>query len=461
MCLVRSHHGRKADLDGTGVGPSCSIAGLGFWLLAIRSPVSRTLPRMIRLCLGLIPLALLISLVVCAGLVRAGHRLKTFDSPGVPGQNKVQRRVPNTGGIGIVLAFILPMVFFIWVVKPVGEQTLRGDNEWREQEFSLIPEDLKDHAAGLAQQAPLAYLFIGCVALLHLMGVIDDRRPLGAWPKLIVMLIPCVGVPLITTLSPTLSDTRLLTALDGHVGGAWLSIIITAVWFLVVTNAMNFMDNMDGLSAGVGCIAASCLLAAAMHSQQWFVGATLALLVGALLGFLAFNAPRKNGAKLFMGDGGSLVVGFSLAFLTIRGTYVPIEAPAPGASFWWAPLAPLLVLAIPLYDAFSVVVLRLRQGRSPLVGDLQHFSHRLVDLGLSRARAVYVIWGFALVTGLGAVAMMATLSPWAALAAFGSTIVLLSVLALLEFSARDSLEARGIAKTGRESLPPAAKGDRP
>lgn len=415
---------------------------------------------MVNLCLGLVPLALLISLVVSSVLVRVGNRLQTFDSAGVPGQVKVRRRVPNTGGIAIVIAFVLPMLALISFVKPVGEQTLRGDNEWRE--FSLVPEDLRDHAAGLAQQAPLAYLFIASVVLLHVMGVIDDRRPLGAWPKLIVMLIPCIGVPLITTLSPALSDTRLLTALDAHVGGAWLSILITAAWLLVITNAMNFMDNMDGLSAGVGCIAASCLLAAAMHNEQWFVGATLALLVGALLGFLAFNAPRKNGAKLFMGDGGSLVLGFSLAFLTTRGTYLP--AAGIGGSYWWAPLAPLLVLAIPLYDAFSVMVLRVRQGRSPLVGDLQHFSHRLVDLGLSRARAVYVIWGFAIVTGLSGVAVMATLSPWAAAAAWGSTLALLAVLAMLEFSARGALDARGIAKTGREPavLPtPPREGDRP
>jgi UDP-GlcNAc:undecaprenyl-phosphate GlcNAc-1-phosphate transferase len=427
---------------------------------------------MVNLCLGLIPLALLISLVVAAVLVRVGHRLQTFDSAGVPGQVKVRRRVPNTGGIAIVIAFILPMLVLISFVKPVGESSLRGDEEWRE--FSLVPEDLRDHAAGLAEQAPLAYLFIASVLLLHVMGVIDDRRPLGAWPKLIVMLIPCIGVPLITTLSPTLSDTRLLTAIDAHVGGAWLSILITAAWLLVITNAMNFMDNMDGLSAGVGCIAASCLLAAAIHNEQWFVGATLALLVGALIGFLVFNAPRKNGAKLFMGDGGSLVLGFSLAFLTTRGTYVPTGAimTAPGSNLWWAPLAPLLVLAIPLYDAFSVMVLRVRQGRSPLVGDLQHFSHRLVDLGLTRARAVYVIWGFALVTGLSGVAVMATLSPWAAAAAWGSTLALLAVLAMLEFSARGALDARGIAKTGRETPTPtpashathptpAREGDRP
>lgn len=432
---------------------------------------------MVNLCLGLVPLALLISLVVAAVLVRVGHRLQTFDSAGVPGQNKVQRRVPNTGGIAIVAAFILPMLALISFVKPVGESSLRGDEEWRE--FSLVPEDLRDHAAGLAEQASLAYLFIASVLLLHVMGVIDDRRPLGAWPKLIVMLIPCIGVPLLTTLSPTLSDTRLLTALDTHVGGpwggAWLSILITAMWLLVITNAMNFMDNMDGLSAGVGCIAASCLLAAAIHNEQWFVAATLALLVGALIGFLAFNAPRRNGAKLFMGDGGSLVLGFSLAFLTTRGTYVPTGAimTAPGSNLWWAPLAPLLVLAIPLYDAFSVMVLRVRQGRSPLVGDLQHFSHRLVDLGLTRARAVYVIWGFALVTGLSGVAVMATLSPWAAAAAWGSTIALLAVLAMLEFSARGALDARGIAKTGRETPTPtptpatlptpprAVEGDRP
>src|SRR5256885_1450594 len=128
---------------------------------------------------------------------------------------------------------------------------------------------------------------------------------------------------------PASAIARLLTLLDSHVGGPWLSITITALWFLVVTNAMNFMDNMDGLAAGVATVAASLFLAGTLLAPhpQWFVAACLALLIGACLGFLFFNWPRKGGATIFMGDSGSLLLGFLLAFLTIRTTYVPESAP--------------------------------------------------------------------------------------------------------------------------------------
>ena len=132
-----------------------------------------------------------------------------------------------------------------------------------------------------------------------------------------------------------------------------------------------------------------------------------------------------------MGDGGSLVVGFLIAFLSVRLTYVHPGSPARMHAL--LPLIPLLILAVPLYDFCSVTILRLRQGRSPFVGDLQHFSHRLVRHGLSRRAAVVVIYGAAAVTGIGAIAMP-KLEPWqAALVALQALLVLL-VIALYEWS---------------------------
>jgi UDP-GlcNAc:undecaprenyl-phosphate GlcNAc-1-phosphate transferase len=414
---------------------------------------------MVLLCLSLIPLAALIALVATRCLIALGHRLGTLDSAGVPGQVKVRRRIPNTGGVAIVLALVVPLIVLVSVLARSGESMKHSGGSFAsDTEWLLIPADAMPHVVGVSDRAGLAWMFVGSIILLHALGLLDDRRPLGPFLKLGVMAIPSLGIPLLTTLSPALDDTRLLTALDPHVGGPWLSILVTALWFLVVINAMNFMDNMDGLSAGVGLIAAACLLAATLHTEQWFVAATLALVVGALLGFLAYNAPKpwrnpdgtRASARIFMGDGGSLVVGFVLAFLALRTTYFAPEMPplsslSPPARPWvpvWAPLTPLLVLAIPLYDFASVVVLRLRQGRSPFVGDLQHFSHRLVDLGLSRPRAVLVIWGFAAVTGVGGVAVVATASAWAAASAWVSTLTLLGVLALLEFSAREASRQR-------------------
>ena len=154
------------------------------------------------------------------------------------------------------------------------------------------------------------------------------------------------------------------------------------LWIVGLVNSFNMLDNMDGLSAGVAAIAAA-MLAAVMflsprpdnHQPQLFVGGFLLVVVGSLVGFLWHNRPP---ARLFMGDAGSYLVGYLLAMATLTGTFAGGGVPRHAA------LAPLCVLAVPIYDTASVVLIRLRQGRSPFVGDKSHFSHRLVALGMTR-----------------------------------------------------------------------------
>lgn len=271
----------------------------------------------------------------------------------------------------------------------------------------------------------MAVLLIGCLLVLHLIGLIDDRRALGPGVKMVFMIGAAVAIT-------AGSGSRLLTLLDAHVGGPWLSYVVTVLWIVVITNAMNFLDNMDGLSGGVGAIAAACFLAATLaHPQpQWFIAACLALLIGGLGGFLVFNAPP---AKIFMGDGGSLVVGFLLAFLTVRTTYYDGSESGPTAGAWYGVFMPVVVLAVPLYDFVSVTALRLSQGKSPFVGDLQHVSHRMVNRGLSRPAAVLVIVGLTAVTGMGGIAL-ASLRPWQAALVGVQTVMALVVLAAFEVS---------------------------
>ncbi|HRQ72874.1 MAG TPA: MraY family glycosyltransferase [Phycisphaerales bacterium] len=371
---------------------------------------------MIWLCLALIPAALAVSFPLTAILARLGHRLGAFDSPGVEGQVKEPPRpVPNTGGIAIFAGIALPMLAGLALLVPLARTS---DLEWQE-EPGLIPVALWEHLPGIAQQAPLALGLLGALAALHLLGVIDDRRPLGPWIKLAVMLGAAGAIA-------SLTDTRLLTVLDAHVGGPWLSIAATVLWIAIVTNAMNFIDNMDGLCAGVASVAGTCFLAASLLTGQWFVAATLALLVGSCLGFLAYNRPP---ARIFMGDGGSLVIGFLLGFLTVRTTYYDPDA----AGGWYAVFMPLVVLAVPLYDFASVTIVRLRHGRSPFVGDLNHFSHRLVRRGLGKPAAVAVICGLTGVTGLSGV-MLASLAPWQAFLIGVQCAVILLVVAAFEFA---------------------------
>jgi UDP-GlcNAc:undecaprenyl-phosphate GlcNAc-1-phosphate transferase len=138
-----------------------------------------------------------------------------------------------------------------------------------------------------------------------------------------------------------------------------------------------------------------------------------------------------------MGDGGSLAVGFLLAFLTIRTTFYRPQDVMPGSSDasvlspWYAVLMPLCVLAVPLYDLASVILIRGSQGRSPLVGDRQHFSHRLVAAGLSVRRTVAVICGCTAITGIGGI-MLSVATGWQAILIGVQVLLVLIVIALYE-----------------------------
>lgn len=383
---------------------------------------------MIPLCLALIVVSFLISVVLTRVLISVGQRAGAVDTPGVDGHVKPEMRpIPNIGGVAIFIAVTLPMLVglaTLWIAATSG-----GDSSW-------IPAAVRDHLPGVAERGPMALTLLGCLLALHVVGLIDDRRPLGVLPKLAIMLGTAIAIVWI-------SDSRLLSMLDPHVGGAWLSMTLTIVWIVLVTNAMNFIDNMDGLSGGVCAVASALFLSATLVQGQWFVAAMLALLLGAVLGFLVFNVAP---ARIFMGDGGSLVIGFLLAFLTVRTTYyaapgtVEAQTLLRAPSVWYAVFMPLVVLAIPLYDFVTVTTIRLVQGKSPFVGDMQHFSHRLVKHGLSKRAAVAVIWGLTLVTGIGGVSL-ASLEAWQAVLVGIQTVTILGVLAVLEYAAhpeRDS-----------------------
>jgi UDP-GlcNAc:undecaprenyl-phosphate GlcNAc-1-phosphate transferase len=286
------------------------------------------------------------------------------------------------------------------------------------------------------------------------MGLFDDRRPLGPWSKLVVQV--GVGVALATSGGSRVFDFAVPTPLAPD--QAWmaylplLSVVVTVLWIVAITNAFNFLDNMDGLTGGVAAVIAGIYLAITLQNGQWFVASLAGVLLGALLGFLWFNLPP---AKLYLGDGGSLVVGLLLAVISVRSTYAvgsfgDADAGLTLRSGWHAVLAPLVIFAVPLYDLVSVSLIRLRQGRSPLSGDRNHFSHRLVRLGLSRPAAVWVVVLATLATGLGGVLMSGVTAWQAALIALQAGAVL-ATLAALE---RAALRKVRSSKAQGQSQPP-------
>lgn len=375
---------------------------------------------MIAVCLSMIVVSVALSVPLTEFLIRAARRLGQVDQPGSAGHKQHQQSVPTSGGIAIFLAVSVPliaMLIAVWGRPPDG---------WSGWLAAMGP-----HVDGLRRQTPMLLAVLSGMTVLHVLGLIDDRRNLGPFVKLGIQLI--VAAALVG-----LFELRVLQLLDQFGPLGWTaSVVLSILWILTITNAMNLLDNMDGLAGGVGAIIAALYLAATLINSQWFVASLAALLLGALIGFLAFNFPP---ARVYMGDAGSLVVGLLLAVLSIRTTYVYMD---PGLATaiptdtggshapWYGLLMPLIVMAVPLYDLTSVTLIRMMQGRSPFVGDQQHFSHRLVDRGMSRRTAVIVIWLCTVATGLGGV-ILARVEGWQVALIGGQTAAVIAVLVLLE-----------------------------
>lgn len=170
----------------------------------------------------------------------------------------------------------------------------------------------------------------------------------------------------------------------------FLNVFITAAWVVGITNAVNFLDNMDGLSGGIAAIASAWFLILAWANGQLLVAPFAAALMGASLGFLVYNF---NPARIFMGDAGSLFLGFMLAAVGLK-----LRFPSHPDSITW--MIPILVLGVPILDMTLVTISRLRRGVNPwTTAGKDHLSHRLVGMGMSHRRAVLVIYALCALTG--------------------------------------------------------------
>jgi len=327
-----------------------------------------------------------------------------------PGGRKIHvNPKPLGGGVAIFWSLALPILaglaYVHWYPPPELLLHRLGENLGRA------------YWDGIRQQTPMALAMLGATFALHVMGLCDDRKAMGPYSKLFIQLAVTAAVVVAMDLRITVLDQWL---------GRWPSIIVTVLWIGMITNAFNFLDNMDGLSAGVAAVCATAFLIAAASIGQWFVAAALAILLGAIMGFLWHNFPP---AAIFMGDSGSLIIGFMMGILTVRTTYLP--ANAAWANEWYKVLAPVIVLALPLYDLLVVSAIRLSRGKSPFVGDTNHFSHRLVARGMSRRTAVLCLYLVSASTSIAAIILPHVTRNFALLI-FAQTILILGVVALLE-----------------------------
>ncbi len=229
----------------------------------------------------------------------------------------------------------------------------------------------------------LTGILIGAT-LVSFLGLWDDRFTLNAWVKLAGQFV-AVGLLLLTGVRVTTLPFRALNTL------------ITVLWVVGLTNALNLLDNMDGLSAGVAAIAAAHFALMCSFSGQYLVGMLSVAVMAACIGFLIYN---WNPATIFMGDSGSLFLGFTLAALGIK-----LRFPDNVPFVTW--MIPVLVLGVPIFDTTLVTLSRLRRGLNPLTAaGMDHTSHRLTYAGLTRREAVLVHYIASFVLGLLAIFVM-------------------------------------------------------
>lgn len=344
--------------------------------------LSRRLRGMRILVLGAVAIPFLISLLATYVVRQWARRRGFVDHPS--GHKRHERPIALGGGIALVIAICGPILvgtLAIWMLHgSIGASVEAAGSAW----LSALPEIVLDHLDGIASTLPQVLAIMGCALVLHIVGLFDDRKALGPGLKLSAQ----IGVALFIA-GPM--GIRAVEALP-----APLSIAVTVLWIVLITNAFNFLDNMDGLSAGVATIAAAIFAVTAMNAGQIFVPVMALVVVGGLSGFLVFNF---SPATIFMGDAGSLVVGFLMSVLTILTTYYQPSMSLTPLSL----IVPLVVLAVPLYDVTSVVIHRIRLGESPFRGDWRHFSHRLVKRGMTSRGAVLTIYLATAATGLPAI----------------------------------------------------------
>ena len=317
------------------------------------------------------------ALIIAIGgtpLVRyAAMRLGILDQPSA---RKVHHApVPLMGGAAIYIAFIAALA--IW-----------GDRSYVNEVVGI---------------------FVGAT-LVSLVGALDDSRGVGSYLKLAIQIAAaCILI---------------LSGVQVRLFDGFMDIVLTLLWVVGITNAFNLLDNMDGLSAGVATVASAFFTLLAAMSGQYLVGTLAAALGGACVGFLVYN---WNPARVFMGDTGSLFLGFLLAAVGIK-----LRFPANSASITW--MIPVLILALPIFDTSLVFISRLRRGKNPLTtAGKDHLSHRLARLTGSQREAVLLCYLVTGATGLASIFLTQANLQEALVVGLSALVVALFALWKLEF----------------------------
>lgn len=286
------------------------------------------------------------------------HLATWFGAIDVPKDNRRMHKVPipRMGGLAIFMGFLLASLIFC----PELDREIQS-------------------------------ILLGAVIIV-ILGVFDDKYTLGAKLKLVVQILAAS----IVVFYGDLRIDRLTNPFGNSLYSYWdfgvLAYPITIIWIVAITNAVNFIDGLDGLACGVSFISSLNLLVITLLVSDAKVSIIMAALAGACLGFVPFNF---NPAKIFMGDTGSTFLGFMLATVSIQGLFKAYTV----ISF----IVPFLLLGLPIFDICFAIIRRVASGKSPMEADRGHFHHRLIDMGFSQKQSVAIAYVLTGILGLAAV----------------------------------------------------------
>lgn len=264
--------------------------------------------------------------------------------------------IPRLGGLAIFLGFIFSVLIFVDVTTE-----LKG-------------------------------ILLGSVIIVVL-GVIDDVIRLGAKLKFVVQIIAAL-IPVMCGVRINIFSNPNLLSSDSFISLGALSIPITVLWIVGITNAVNLIDGLDGLACGVSSIACFSLLIIAILVSEPETAIIIAALAGSCIGFLPYNL---NPAKIFMGDTGATFLGFILATMSIQGLFKFYAI----VSF----AVPFLILGLPIFDTAFAIIRRVASGHSPMQADRGHLHHKLIDMGFSQKQTVAILYSLSAILGLAAVVL--------------------------------------------------------
>ena len=301
-------------------------------------------------------LALAVSFAVTPAVKMLAIKIKAID---VPKDSRRMHKVPipRAGGLAIFAGFLVGFLLF-------GQLTVQS-----------------------------RAILIGALLLVAL-GMVDDVVALKPHIKflgqIVAALIPVLNGVVVTYFSNPFSQS-------GYLSLGVFAIPVTVIWIVGITNAVNFIDGLDGLACGVSTIATVTMFVIAVLYSEVQIAVMMAALAGGCLGFLPYN---MNPAKIFMGDTGAMFLGYLLAVTSIQGLFKFYAV----ISF----AVPFIVLGLPIFDTAFAIVRRVAHGQSPLQADRGHVHHRLIDLGFDQKQSVAILYAFSAVMGLTAVILATT-----------------------------------------------------